>query len=100
MNRTKTRKIGNKSYCIYCAEESKRASEGSQHNNDYIEFDVCDCHTSKKAIHIKDHIDKLWVDIEDLPKIHRHKLDKMEFDVDLYDLMNKWGVRGKFGERE
>ena len=92
MNRTKTRKIGNKTYCIYCAEESKRDSEGSQHNNDYVEFDVCNCHASRKAISIKQQIDELWVSMEDLPRIHDYKLNKLDFDLELKELRDKWGV--------
>jgi len=92
MNRTKTRKIGNTLYCVYCAEPSRRDSEGSQHNNDYVEFDVCSCKGSRKAIEIKYAIDELWRDIEDLPKIHNYKLDKMQFDLELKELRIKWGV--------
>ncbi len=92
MNRTKIRKIGNKSYCIYCAKPSKRDSDGSNHNNDYVEFDVCNCLGSKKAISIKQQIDDLWVDIEDLPKIHKYKLDKMQYDIDVAILREKWGI--------
>ena len=92
MNRTKTRKIGNKTYCIYCTEESKRDSEGSMHNNDHVEFDVCSCRGSKKAIEIKSQIDQLWIDIEDLPRIHEYKLNKLQFDLELSDLRNKWNI--------
>jgi len=92
MNRTKTRKIGYKKFCIYCAEHSKRDSDGSMHNNDYVEFDVCNCVGSRKAIAIKSQIDALWVDIEDLPRIHMYKLDKMQFDIELKELRDKWGI--------
>jgi len=92
MVRTKIRIIGNKKYCIYCAEPSKRDSDGSQHNNDYIEFDVCNCYGAKKAVDIKQEIDGRWMDIEDLPKIHKYKLDKMQFDIELKELRDKWGV--------
>lgn len=92
MNRTTTRKIGNKDYCIYCAEVSKRDSDGSYHNNDYIEFDVCNCYGSRKAVEIKAEIDDRWRAVEDLPKIHKYKLDKMQFDIDLKELRDKWGV--------
>ena len=92
MNRTKIRKIANNSYCIYCAEGSKRDSEGSMHNNDYLEFDVCDCRGSRKAIEIKQQIDQLWIDIEDLPRIHEYKLNKMQFDIELKELRYKYNV--------
>jgi len=92
MNRTKTRTIDNKKYCIYCAKLSERASEGTQHNNDYVEFDVCSCVASKKAIEIKNRIDELWRDIEDLPKIHKYKLDKMQYDIELSELRDKWNI--------
>jgi len=82
MNRTKIRTIGHRKYCIYCAEPSKMDSEGSQHNNDWVEFDVCNCKASRKAIEIKQQIDGLWIDIEDLPKIHNYKLDKMQYDIE------------------
>jgi len=100
MNRTKTRKIGNKKYCIYCAEESRRDSEGSQHNNDFVEFDVCKCIASRKAISLKQQIDQLWVDMEDLPRIHQYKLDKMQFDLELKDLRDKWNVPVDFNNPE
>lgn len=100
MNRTKTRKIGYKKYCIYCAEPSKRDSDGSNHNNDYVEFDVCNCIASRKAISIKQQIDELWVDIEDLPRIHQYKLDKMQFDIDLKELRDKWNVPVNFNNLE
>ena len=100
MNRTKVRKIGGVKYCIYCAERSRRDSEGSNHNNDYVEFDVCDCHASRQAIKIKQQIDALWVDIEDLPRIHQYKLDKMEFDLELKALRDKWNVPVDFNNPE
>lgn len=100
MNRTETRKIGNKTYCIYCAEPSKRDSDGSYHNNDYVEFDVCNCLGSKKAISIKQQIDQLWVDIEDLPRIHQYKLDKMMFDIELAELRDKYNVPVNFNNPE
>jgi hypothetical protein len=92
MNRTKTRVIGGKTYCIYCAKLSKRDSDGSQHNNDYVEFDVCNCMGSKSAIDIKVKIDKLWMDIEDLPRIQQYKLDKMQYSIELKELRDKWNV--------
>lgn len=92
MNRTKIREIGGIKYCIYCAEEAKRDSEGSIHNKDRVEFDVCNCPASRKAILIKEHINKLWVDIEDLPRIHEYKLNKMQFDIELKKLREIWGV--------
>ena len=100
MNRTKTRVIGNNKYCIYCAEQSKRDSDGSNHNNDYVEFDVCNCKGSRKAIEIKQRIDECWVQIEDLPKIHQYKLDKMMFDLQLKDLRDKWNVPVDFNNPE
>lgn len=92
MNRTKTRVIGRQKYCIYCAEPSRRDSEGSQHNNDYVEFDVCNCIASRKAIQIKQQIDELWTDMEDLPRIHKYKLDEMQFEVELTELRLKWNI--------
>ncbi|MHA1237235.1 MAG: hypothetical protein ACTSQ9_06220 [Candidatus Hodarchaeales archaeon] len=100
MNRTKIRKIGRDSYCIYCAEKSSRDSEGSLHNNDYVEFDVCKCKGSRKAIEIKYRIDELWEDIEDLPKIHKYKLDKMNFDLELEELRKLWNVPVDFNNPE
>ena len=100
MNRTKTRKIGGKKYCIYCARSSKRDSDGSNHNNDYVEFDVCDCMGSRKAIALKNKIDELWIDIEDLPKIHVYKLDKMQFDLELVELRDKYNVPVDFNNPE
>jgi len=100
MNRTKVRIIGNTKYSIYCAEPSKRDSEGSNHNNDYVEFDICVCKGSRKAVEIKQKINDLWIDMEDLPKIHKSKLNKMQFDIDLVELRNKWDIPANFNNPE
>ena len=100
MNRTKTRTIANKTYCIYCTDRSKRDSEGSNHNNDYVEFDVCNCRGSKKALELKSQIDQLWVDIEDLPRIHEYKLNKMQYDHEVGLLRKKWAIPVKEVENE
>ena len=100
MNRTKVREIGKVKYCIYCAEKSKRDHEGSLHNNDYVEFDVCNCTNSRKALTIKQQIDDLYIAIEDLPRIHEYKLNKMQFDLELDALRKKYNVPKNFNNPE
>lgn len=98
MTRTETRKIGRVTYCIYCAEPSKRDSDGSMHNNDYIEYDVCNCFGAKKVVEKKVLIKDLWADIEDMPKISKYKLDKLQFDIELKDLRDKYNVPVDYAE--
>lgn len=87
--------VGTKSYCTFCANKTKTDSEGSLHNNDYNEFDICNCEVAVAYNKIQEEIARLNNYAYHMinSREAKAKKDALEYAHALKMLKNRYDIR-------